>query len=1662
MKKTAALLAAVMIMATPASAASNLYISAEFDNEAVDYGVNKFTVFGENNTNESKTFRIFNTVTENGKLIGAYDGGSVTVAQGNTFTKSGSVTVPETADIGNTKVDVYLWDGATGNSPISQEISSKSVKFKYTLEEDAKTSAAVYDKTGKLVRTLWSVEQSYAGENFGIWDGTDDAGNIMPAGSYEVKVLSNNVEYTMDSIVGNNTTGTKLSTMHSNYDTISDMALLGNKMYFAEQYTEGVSACRYFDISNPREVAGYFEKNNTRINNRVVTDGKYVYWMTVQPTPVAGQTGTDFTTVTRNKECFIYATDPTAPSHGFWNKDGSVTFPAGVQKYDIWNVRNMFNAIGVVTYAENNNNAYNLAEFGYGDLAVQKNGDFLVACYGSCDFIRVINKTTGATLKDNPITEPRALAIDNDGKLWAAFKESDSYVVKRFTINSDGSLTVDLTAPASVGFGRGIALAVSPNGTQLAVAYGDDHNKVVAYNISDWSTAWSYGSGVSYKTDPAVYDNKLLFKQAGSLINGAVVKSDDEYNLYTSTFIEYEDDNTVWIGDQGNYRSLKVQLSGSNTTLVDAIYSPKQSYCMSADANDPKRVFLAKHEYEIDYSKTGSDAWKLKNNWFYESDKLVVNTNYVMQAITTLSNGRTYFVGIDSTDNQRKIFELEEKTIRNTGIVVDGHMLMDGSFAINKMVKEKQDGVVGQAIYRKYVTGFDSSNNPIYGEAVKVGFIPNSLGKTTTERTEITESGKLIHLGNSNKTIKDEANPAGMRVSAYDVNSNTGEFVWQTAPETYSNYMLDMPKNGYFDIGGVPWNTVHFQPQIFGDNIIFAYTGEGYKKGQTEIFFHIHESGLVVGVYGNAGYQIQSKYEDFGEALTNGNGFNWNTVFPDRNDSDTAYIYQAGEARISGLVRFKVTGLNSIKTQSVNISLGSNLRNGLTAEAFDGTEYLITNTIKRTAKDKVEVLNGGEGLANYGIRYTGYITKPEKAGKPVKIWVYSDGNATLKISGVEKASGSGMIGTSLVMKDGESYKIELIVTNDDKNITNVQMFYEADGEFKEYPMANLLTENLGNESIVKTIDLLGNLPENSTFTENACGWNFGDMIINAGESQLNAGTYESKVLTNYAKYDYRDNPDLDIKMVLYKDQNTSIERNLGNAMENINEWEISSEVMFLGKLSGWHTGSIPGEERRYIDILDENGKIIARVEPKMDYAIYGNDKMIYQAEVPAKYEEISINYLHEFALFNPLKIRCVEGNVTFEYKNGTISTGLFDSSANWKKPAKIKVYASKSSRQDPYADSYETIFGELEYTQRAKTDTHLVTFYSDDRTTVLKRENVENGGSATAPNANKTGFTLSWSTSFNNVTSNINVYAIYTPDATERTVSFYDEDGTFISSTKAVFETLATAPSVSKEGYKFLGWFTAGGEQVDLAAIAADISVYAKYQRTGTYTETFDNFTVDYTNQNVSGNTFGLTASANLYTDNSYDSGKVMSVKEVAGKDGNTTKALYINPYKSANGEEYSINFGEIRTGKVAISFDYMVTDYALSTSFNYFGTLRNSSSGQMAACMTQIRSFGSSNPFASTTLGAIRRVDKIMDENGKYSSYTDVSTDKNWHSLKYDIDMDAKSYTLIVDGTTIGTYGFYDNVSYIDTLYFKGLNYNAAQNMGRYYIDNIQVEYKS
>lgn len=91
--------------------------------------------------------------------------------------------------------------------------------------------------------------------------------------------------------------------------------------------------------------------------------------------------------------------------------------------------------------------------------------------------------------------------------------------------------------------------------------------------------------------------------------------------------------------------------------------------------------------------------------------------------------------------------------------------------------------------------------------------------------------------------------------------------------------------------------------------------------------------------------------------------------------------------------------------------------------------------------------------------------------------------------------------------------------------------------------------------------------------------------------------------------------------------------------------------------------------------------------------------------------------------------------------------------------------------------------------------------------TVLKKQVVEWGNSATAPAVSRKGHIFQgWDSSYYNLTSDRTIKATYTPE--KYTVNFLDKEGNLISSQKIEYGKDATEPSDKKvpTGYEFVGW----------------------------------------------------------------------------------------------------------------------------------------------------------------------------------------------------------------------------------------------------------------
>ncbi len=155
--------------------------------------------------------------------------------------------------------------------------------------------------------------------------------------------------------------------------------------------------------------------------------------------------------------------------------------------------------------------------------------------------------------------------------------------------------------------------------------------------------------------------------------------------------------------------------------------------------------------------------------------------------------------------------------------------------------------------------------------------------------------------------------------------------------------------------------------------------------------------------------------------------------------------------------------------------------------------------------------------------------------------------------------------------------------------------------------------------------------------------------------------------------------------------------------------------------------------------------------------------------------------------------------------------------------------------------AFINITSELTVTALYEIKTYTVTFKDHDGT-VLKTQTVNHGSNAIAPAEpdNKDGFMFSnWDKAFNNVTSNLEVLAVYVVDDGQGntfTVIFTDYDGTVLKTVEVDYGNDAVAPvDPARVGYTFTGW------DKGYTNVKKDLTIVALYE-INTYTVTF----VDY------------------------------------------------------------------------------------------------------------------------------------------------------------------------------------------------------------------------
>ena len=790
-------------------------------------------------------------------------------------------------------------------------------QFSFDLPQNSITSAGVYnDTTGVLVRTLWNNIQYLQGTNYGVWDGNDDSGKPLPAGTpYKIKLIHHNVQYVWQGIVGNTSASQTGTNVYRGYLFMEDMTIAGNTAYYTLGYNENENPFHSFVVGQPQVPSEiqYGYSNAFSSMNYVTSDGIRCYWA-----KCAGGINPSYT--------YVVATN--CKTGAFY------TFPRGTTPVGFGQYPSCLDYDGA---ADQPNGATG--------LAVQQSGNDVFVSHANLNVVRVFDKVQGNLLGSFSVPSPGTLHTTANGDVWV-ISNAATPVVKRYTF-ANGKATLDETITGLV---DPVSLGVSADDSLLLVADGGASGQIKAFKNATGAAAWTYGA------------------LGGMAVNGPSITS-NAFDFTSRTYIAFQADNTFWIGDQGDSRVLHFSINGNTLVYIEQIAFQGASYQSTVDLTDPTRVFNQFLEYSVNYALPvggTNGSWTLVKNWLYglpnDATHNYIGFNNGFRNVVTLPNGHTYgfLTNFAPDGGTSELFELSAHgPARNTGYsyINMPRLYEDGTLRFN------DNTATSITFYSQPLTGFDAKNNPAWGSPALLASSPLASGDPVPwvaypMRTEVTANNTVIDF--------DAACQDGANFHLAGVSVGGKSWSWRSSPSTTTAYTGWFPQDGHFDIGnGVQYAGDY--DMALGRNIIYGYHGEFWKGGEASQWVNFLDNGLMVGrfgTYGSLGTGVGD--ESF-------KGFAGNAIGPTlvHGPDGNTYLYHNDEGNHGGTLRWLISGWDGITQLNGPASVGAAVNLSptsvgpvisLTAPTA-GAAYLNGSTVLMSANA------GGNGAAITGVQF---------------------------------------------------------------------------------------------------------------------------------------------------------------------------------------------------------------------------------------------------------------------------------------------------------------------------------------------------------------------------------------------------------------------------------------------------------------------------------------------------------------------------------------------------------------------------------------------------------------------------------------------------------------------------------------------------------------------
>lgn len=748
----------------------------------------------------------------------------------------------------------------------------------YSLTEDSLVSSSVYDINGKLLRNLETgVLKTINNYKVPEWDGLDNEGNNVTSQGYEVKVTANNITFEWEGVIGNSSKNITGEEIWRGQHFPNEGLTIGDKLYVAYGANEGdgvIGVMPFNDYQVNEEIM--FAREVYPSYTHLAYDGVDLYFA-----------GTIQWRDERNLSFVSSSKINTILQQSGWNTWSGDTVDNFSQTYPVGDLYDDPVNLPKVT-----------------GLAVQTGSQNMYCSRGLSNLIRVTDKTTGVLkLSITNFTNPKLLKIDNSGFLWFVHGALGNETLEKFTINNTtGAITT--TGLTLTGLNNVRALTFNNTNTEILLADANTFSQVISYSTTDLSQQWVLGRAESYTNDSTVYNDKFLFTSY----------EEEEDRLL---FLAYEPDGSLWVNDFANERFLKFDTSRN---YVDQVIWKSNNYHVEVDSGSPTRVFSDFKEYSVDYSLPIRESWQFVKNWATIEKLDTLNINYsgnnFIRHIETMSNGRTYALIPDSlSSNSLRFIEFGlDNTLRDTGVTITDYN--------NGRTTMKSGGLIGWGLidgngdwnfYRRFVTGFDASNNPILSAEELVGTIDTTgrgsdypVSNFPLSFAEYSSNGVLPLFGRNRQSESGKYHLAGFKAGGVEPTFRTAKgFVYDT------NDPYPLGQNIFDDrfVTGIAGSAVVSVDNLF----LWGYSGEGFKASQANYLHLLTDDGMFLLGAGTEGALRSSHFDAIPEMA--GNAFSLSVV---KIENDI-YLYQNDENWHGGLHRWKISNLESINEISILI-----------------------------------------------------------------------------------------------------------------------------------------------------------------------------------------------------------------------------------------------------------------------------------------------------------------------------------------------------------------------------------------------------------------------------------------------------------------------------------------------------------------------------------------------------------------------------------------------------------------------------------------------------------------------------------------------------------------------------------------------------------------------